>query len=266
MNVKNLIAGIFFAVAFLGRPACLELENVVPRDFYDQLMLFKTVSVIHEEDDDNLSLVPYVKFSRELNARRIEKNNSPYTAEFLYLISKQDLLAGGKNGIEKVDIQEISKIFTTISNMSGMRFRFSEKNPEGIVLYNKVYPIESLEKGKRIEDRKSTNCNGMNVFCYQHDKLLGNLKFLLEYHQSENEIYLSILNEVPLGLFGVHACQNENLRINIHVTDCGENILFYIAADANYDNVLKMFSIRSFIERLMLERLEAIYRWFFLQF
>ncbi|MBQ0038939.1 MAG: hypothetical protein KBS64_00750, partial [Treponema sp.] len=106
----------------------------------------------------------------------------------------------------------------------------------------------------------------LEVFCYQHDRLLDDIKFALNYYQTASELYLTITTKTDLGLWGFKACYADNLRINIHVTDLGDEVLFYIAADANYENVLKMFSIRKFIKRLMNERLDAIYRWFFIQF
>ena len=244
----------------------LDVRDIVPREYIDELLEKRLVYVVHEESDDSLSLVPESNFKSMLHSRRIVKKDSPYTAEFLYYISKKDLKALGSKNKDDIGIPDISEVFTSISNMSGMRYRFSEKNMKGSVLYRRVYTISDLKSARRIGDFTTRNCDGLNSFCYQHDRLLGNLKFFLEYHQKGDELYLSILNEVPLGLFGIHACKSEDLRINIHVSDCGDDILFYISADANYDNILKKFSIRNFIERLMIERLGAIYTWFFVQF
>lgn len=244
----------------------LDVREIVPGEYTDELLEKRLVYVVHEEYDDSLSLVPESNFKSILHSRRIVKKDSPYTAEFLYYISKKDLKALGSKNKDDIRIPDISEVFTSISNMSGMRYRFSEKNLKGSVLYSKVYTIGDLKAGRRIGDFTTRNCDGLNSFCYQHDRLLGNLKFSLEYHQKGDELYLSILNEVPLGLFGIHACKSEDLRINIYVADCGDDILFYISADANYDNILKKFSIRNFIERLMIERLGAIYTWFFVQF
>lgn len=243
-----------------------DVREIVPGEYIDELLEKRLVYVIHEEYDDSLSLVPDCRFKDELNARRIVKKDSPYTAEFLYFVSKKELKDLGSKKKEDITIPDIAEVFTSISNMSGMRYRFNEKNLKGSLLYSKVYNISDLKTGRRIDDLITRNCDGLNSFCYQHDRLLGNLKYSLEYHQSGEELYLSILNEVPLGLFGIHACKGGDLRINIHVADCGDDVLFYISADANYDNILKKFSIRSFIEKLMIERLGAIYTWFFVQF
>lgn len=242
------------------------VEKIVPEEFLEELIAEKVVSVIHDEDDEKLSLVPESAFKDELLSSRIEKKDSPYTAEFLYLISKQELIESGKKNFSEITMADISEIFTALSRMSGMRYRFSETNTKGTVLYKKVCTIDAIEKGNEIPDMVSRNCDGMKIFCHQHDRLLGNLKFLLGYEMKEDELYLSITNENNLGLFGFNACKKENLRINILVTDCGDDILFYISADANYENVLKMFSIRKIIKKMMNERLDAIYRWFFIQF
>lgn len=242
------------------------VDQMVPAEFLEQLKNEKTVSVIHEEEDENLTLVPRCFFQAELNENRIVKNSSPYTAEFLYLISKSELMESGTGNYEKITIEDVAEILTAISTMSGMRYRFSENHPEGSLLYREVYTMESLKSKKKIPDDIRRNCDGLKVLCYQHDRLLGDLKFALDYRQRNDEIYLTIRNKVPLGLFGIHACKEDNLALNIHVTDLGDDILFYISADANYDNVFKMFSIRGFIKKLMNERLDAIYRWFFLRF
>ncbi|MCQ2241928.1 MAG: hypothetical protein MJZ80_09820 [Treponema sp.] len=246
--------------------AAVTPEEIVPVEYIEELLRDRDVSVIHEEDDFSLSLVPQCKYREKIISDRIEKTSSPYTAEFLYLVSKKEVLESGKKNMKDISMEDISEIFTALSNMSGMRYRFSDSNPDGTVLYKKVCTVESDEKRKEIADAVSRNCNGMNLYCHQHDRLLGNLYFLLKYEMQEDELYLSITNMNNLGLLGFNACKKENLRINIHVTDCGEDILFYISADANYENVLKMFSIRKVIKKLMNERLDAIYRWFFFQF
>lgn len=240
-------------------------DGIVPDIYMESLRTEGVVSVIHEEDDNELSLVPQSRYRDIILENRIEKKDSPYTAEFLYLIPKKDI-SSAEMDEGCITIERISEIFTAISKMSGMRYRCTERNSKGYVLYKRVFTLESLSGQKKVADKVTGNCDGLSVFCHQHDRLLGNIKFLLEYKMEGNEIYLSILNKSDLGLFGIDACKADDLRINIHVIDCGEEVLFYISADANYDNVLKMFSIRKFIQKLMLERLDAIYNWFFLQF
>lgn len=245
------------------------IDEVVPAEFVEELVKTKNVRVIHEEEDNSLSLVPLSHYREEIINSRIEKKDSPYTAEFLYLISKKELLAGAKDGqksVSEISIENISEIFTALSNMSGMCYRFSESDPDGIVLYKKVCTLEKPQKDKVIPDEVTKNCDGKKIYCYQQDRLLGNLVFVLNYKMNQNELYLSIKNLSNLGLFGIKACRKENLKINIHVTDCGDDFIFYISADANYENILKMFSIRRVIKKLMNERLDAIYRWFYLQF
>lgn len=261
---KGIAFVLFIFSLWTAWPAVV--DQMVPGEFLEALKTEKSVSVIHEEEDEKLSLVPQCFFQPELIENRVAKTSSPYTAEFLYLISKAELMEGGTRNLEKISIEDVSEILTAISNMSGMRYRFSENHPKGSLLYREVHTIESLRSKRKIPDDTRRNCDGMKVLCYQHDRLLGDLKFALDYRQRENEIYLTIRNKVPLGLFGIHACREDNLALNIHVTDCGDDILFYISADANYDNVFKMFSIRGFIRKLMNERLDAIYRWFFSRF
>lgn len=264
--IKKLFTLVPLAFIFCSGLFALSLEDVAAEEFIDELKQERFVSVIHDEGDERLLLVPDCIYRKKIFSRRIEKEDRPYTAEFLYLISKRDVLSCGKKGLQQITMEDISEVFTALSKMSGMRYRFSNSNPNGSVLYKKVSTIGGLEKARDIPDMVTRDCDGLNLYCYQHDRLLGNLKFLLEYEMTENELYLSILNKSNIGLLGLNACKVENLRINIHVTDLGDDILFYISADANYDNVLKLFSIRKIIKGLMNERLNAIYRWFFLQF
>lgn len=264
--IKKLLALVSFAFILSSGLFALTAEEVVPGEFLDELLQERVVSVIHDEGDESLLLVPDCLYREKIFSRRIEKKDSPYTAEFLYLVSKKDVLALGKKDLQQITVGDISEVFTALSKMSGMRYRFSKSHSKGSVLYKKVSTIGSLENSKDIPDMVTRNCDGLKLYCYQHDRLLGNLKFLLEYEMKEKELYLSILNKTNLGLMGLNACNQENLRINIHVMELEDDILFYISADANYDNVLKILSIRKIIKTLMNERLDAIYRWFYLQF
>lgn len=264
--IKKISALVSFAFILSSGLFALTAEEVVPGEFLGELLQERVVSVIHDEGDERLLLVPDCLYREKIFSRRIEKKDSPYTAEFLYLVSKKDVLALGKKDLQQITVGDISEVFTALSKMSGMRYRFSKSHSKGSVLYKKVSTIGSLENSKDIPDMVTRNCDGLKLYCYQHDRLLGNLKFLLEYEMKEKELYLSILNKTNLGLMGLNACNQENLRINIHVTELEDDILFYISADANYDNVLKILSIRKIIKTLMNERLDAIYRWFYLQF
>lgn len=260
------ILSFILAFAFSFDLFAKSIEKIVPNEYLAELMQENYVNVIHDEDDFKLSLVTESNYKEKLINNRIEKKDNSYTAEFLYLVSKNDLLKSGKKNLQEITMADVSEIFTALSNMSGMRYRFSESNPNGTILYKKVRTVGSLALEKEIPDLVLRDCDGLNTYCYQHDRLLGDIYYLLEYEMKDDELYLSILNKNDLGLFGFNACKKDNLRINIHVTDCGEYILFYISADANYENVLKIFNIRKIIKKLMNERLDAIYRWFFVQF
>ena len=187
------------------------------------------------------------------------KGSPIYIAEELYLLDKQSLGDGDTN---KTTIDFASKVIRSVSKMEGMKY-YSHTDKKTEVLYKDCYCIKGPKDRTRIADDINGSAEGKVMYCLQNDNSFGKTNYRLEYHQTKDETSACFINTTPIYLGVVKGIDTDDMRINVVIIDCGNNMLVYMLVQA------KMPAI-SLFERTMNDsfgsRLDAIYKWFVLQF
>ena len=188
-----------------------------------------------------------------------QKGNPVYIAEELYLLDKKTLGSGDKN---KTTIDYASKVIRSVSKMEGMQY-YSHSDKKNETLYKECYCIKGPKDRTRVADDLVGNAEGKVLYCMQDDNSFGKTNYRLEYHQTAEETSACFINTTPIYMGVVKGIDTDDLRINVVITDCGDSMLVYMLVRA------KMPAI-SLFENTMNDsfssRLDAIYKWFVLQF
>lgn len=224
------------------------------------------IEVIHEEGDTSLTLIPNMGYKSRIESEKVTKGskNVPFVAEFLYLVPKSELKEKGSQKLDNVTIEDVSKVFRSISKMQGMQYDFN-KAGKGKVLYEKVYMISDLNSNSAIPDQNTGNADGQVSYCYQDDDVYGDLKFKLNYYQSGDVLYSTFLLGNPMHRLGVKAVDPQNLKISIVAIDVGDSLLLYLTTDVAA-NSIPLVNVRKEVQESMIARMDAVYRWFLTQF
>ncbi|MEE1211452.1 MAG: DUF6675 family protein [Treponema sp.] len=235
------------------------LESYVNSKYINALKNYGKVSVIHEKNDNVITMVPECEFSDAIKADLISANGEgvPFLAEFIYLIPKKDLT----DDVSKVNIDSISVLFRSISKMQGMKYIHNGGRSD--VLYSKSYAIASVDSFAPVADPVEGQADGLVIYAYQHDHTFGDTKYKLTYRQKDNVLWSNFLSQIPMGMLGVKAVMAENMETNVLCIDVGDALLLYLNADVN---AKKLVGIRGQIEDSMTVRMDAIYKWFMQQF
>lgn len=243
-----------------------KLEDFVNESYIDELKKNGKIELIHEKEDTSLNLVPNCFYSERINSEKIEKSKKeiPFVAEFLYLVPKSELKEKGIKKLENVTMDEISVVFRSISKMQGMLYHFEKPGKEK-VLYEKTYMIANLDSDEPIPDQNTGNADGQVSYCYQDDNTYGDLKFQLNYYVNGNTLYSTFLLGAPMSCMGIKAVDAGNMKISIVAVDLGDDVLIYLNTDVSAKNIA-LVNVRKQIKDSMTARMEAVYRWFLMQF
>ena len=85
----------------------------------------------------------------------------------------------------------------------------------------------------------------------------------MEYTQNDQEVALHFINETGLSVMGINAVSKNNLHIKLVITDCGDNVMVYMAVMAKFPG-MKM--LEQTMNESFIARLDSIYNWFCKQF
>lgn len=239
-------------------------KEYVSPDYYSTLEDEGYIRIIHKDSEKNLTLLPNCDYKDECLKNRVEEKEKLYTfvSESIYLINKADVL--NKSNSEKTNItsKDISKVVRSISNMEGMSY-YSYTRKVNSILYKKSYMIDNLEDKNRILDQNEGNANGQISYCLQHDHTFGECRYQLNYYESNDTVYCVFKNIDSMGLGFLRAINPDDMRINIIAEDCEDYILLYLEVEANCPN---SFAVKKQMETSLISRVEAIYKWFVVQF
>lgn len=236
-----------------------KLEDVVPLMFLDMLKETGKIEMIHEVYDTSLVLLPVSEFSQIVRDGRVPKPQKkcvPFNAEYLYIVPKCE----GDEGVLG-DINDISRIFRSMSKMSGMRYHYEKKKTE--LLYKSAYMIQepNLKKLVKVPDPIDDEPDGLTAFCMQDDHTYGKLCYKLSYRQNATTVYVEFLLVTPMAMLGIKGVKENNLKVNVMAVDCGDCILLYLGTDAAAEK-LGIINMRNQMADSMAVRIEAIYKWF----
>ena len=85
---------------------------------------------IHDDGTNELKLRPQTQYDGIIDGLRVIKaeKNFPFIYESLYHISKEELTKSGSGASAAIDINEVSRVLRSVSNMQGMNYYSSTKN------------------------------------------------------------------------------------------------------------------------------------------
>ena len=91
------------------------------------------------------------------------------------------------------------------------------------------------------------------------------MKFQLNYYVNGNTLYSTFLLGAPMSCMGIKAVDAGNMKISIVAVDLGDDVLIYLNTDVSAKNIA-LVNVRKQIKDSMTARMEAVYRWFLMQF
>lgn len=266
-KIMLVFASVIFTVSAFAQ--ALNVKDLVPAEYYEELMNDKYVLRARKEDRSmKYILLPNTIYKKAIEADVVYKDEKgfPFTYEGLYYLSKKDILKKSNSSAKDITIDDVARVCRSVSNMVGMTY-YSNSRKKNMTLYDEVYMFNEEDLDKRlpepIPDQNMGNCNGQVSYCMQKDASFGRNKYKLSYFQTENEFRMEfyLLDKMGKGFF--NAVYPGDLKINLVVNDCGDNLLIYLCTDVNS----KYFpGIDDIIVESMTARMEAVLNWFLTQF
>lgn len=214
----------------------------------------------YKESSVEPSLTPRSPLAEKVASSWPEGQKKPvFVDEELYLVSKSQL---GSGNAALTTIDYASKILRSISKMQGLRY-YSHTEKKWDTLYKEAYCIKGAKDRIRVDDDVSGTAEGKVVYCMQKDNSFGKIYSRVTYHQRPDEVCASFVNVSDVYVGPIKAIDEGNLRINIVIMDCGEDMLVYMLVQSEFPalKILEKTMYNSFSARL-----DAIYTWFCGQF
>ena len=173
-----------------------------------------------------------------------------YVLENIYYFDlKEENGFSKQNPSKEQEFIKLNKLVRSMSKMTGLKY-FSHTRHKMDVLYDRCYTIDNPKNKNRIADVMDTSVNPIYVLF--DDNSFGEYVGELTYGQNENEIYLTEINENPLGLPGLKAIKTRDLCAFVDMIPCKDVILVYILIEAKVavpsgfkNMILESFTTRS---------------------
>lgn len=216
----------------------------------------KIETVTYVKDAVKFGYMPDSELSFRLKNAWTGKNQPVKIVEDLYLINKKDFAQA-----DSITIENLSRISRSISSMKGMKYFSSRKKWE--VLYKDCSRIDGKNSKVRVADDNSGKADGTVLYCFLDDNSLGKTNYEVSYFQTEKELVGCFKNTSPIWVGPVKAVEEENLCICFQFIDCGDELLVYLATEANFPSVAML---EKKLNESLASRLDAVFRWFTSQF
>lgn len=243
-----------------------KLDEIVSNEYAARLLSEGEITLVHAAGEGELALLPksaYAEQARGNRAGEISKNNG-YLIECLYLVEKSELVKNSASGATQVDtsLNAVSRIVRSISKMEGMTYISSITKSEN-VLYERTYTMAGADDDTPVPDKTAGDADGLVIYAYQRDTLLGGCKYRVAYHQTGNEIYMSFVNTTSMNFGFIKAVDAGRFHANMIIMDCGAEYLVYISGEAARSRIPL---INDGINDAFYVRIHALYSWFVKQF
>lgn len=262
---KKLFFALLFSLPFsLIFAESQKVKDLVPAEFYEELISTGKVFEYRDDGSMNLKLLPETEYSQKVRNGMVEKSskNYPFTYEGLYFVKKADLLKNGNSNKGELTIDDVARVCRSVSKMQGMTY-YSNTKKKVRVLYDKAYMVANEKSNEAIPDQNTGNANGQVSYCLQNDASFGINHYRLSYFQNEKTLLSEFCITDTMGLGPFKAIYPGKMKIYILVVDCDEDLLVYLCTDL--DSV-KFPGIKKQITDSMTARMDAVYEWFYSQF
>ncbi len=262
MNVKKLCISSVFV--FILSTIYAQADSAIPQNL---LWNVKSAGKIQKNfnggDKVVFSLTPNSELSKKSLGTWTSSDSPVFTSENLFYVSKESLRKNSSgNTSSDTSLESVSRIIRSISKMKGMQY-YSNGDKKWETLYHKSNLIKSPSDKKAIPDDLRGSADGKRFYCLQEDNSFGNCYYQLDYKQRNDEVAVCFTNIEPIKYGPVTAVKKGNLKINLVVLEQGEYFLVYMLVQAKYANVP---FLEGRLNRSFNARVDAIYKWFTLQF
>lgn len=258
---KTTVILLVLVSVFVSHVSAFSINDILDKETITKLTATgKLEKTSFNKGNIPLTLAPKTPLtSKALQNWPTEKGAPVYIAEDLYLLDKKTLGDGDAN---KTTIDFASKVIRSVSKMEGMEY-YSHTDKKTEILYKDCYCIKGPKDRTRVADDTSGSAEGKVMYCLQNDNSFGKTNYRLEYHQTKDETSACFMNTTPIYMGVVKGIDTDNMRINVVITDCGDSMVVYMLVQATMPAL-------SLFEKTMNDsfgsRLDAIYKWFVLQF
>ena len=223
-------------------------KDIVPEEYYSQLMRDGKIVITHENQVPDLKLIPKSQYVSNIRSNLIKKQPKHfyYTYEALYYVP------------QKITVQKASEIARSISKMTTIDY-YSNTRRKITKLYQKAGMVETENSSKLITDYNYGNCDGKVCYCLMDDASFGVTHYSLDYNQADSELLTVFRNTDDMGLGPIRAIMPKDLVINLLIQECDDGMVVYLCADLDSK---KMPGVRGKITESMTARMDAISGWF----
>lgn len=197
----------------------------------------------------SLSYLPNTELCKKVPSTWNIAENPTYVCEYLYLLPK------------KSDISQASKVIRSISKMNGIQY-YSHSHKKVETLYKQAYCFNPFN-GNTIADPVSGSADGLNSACTLEDNSLGMMSYALNYRQTAEEVSVTFSNLSVVSIKMIKAVEPGNLKMNMVITDCGDEVLIYVVGRAKFPEIA-VFENK--MNDSISARVEALFTWFKSQF
>ena len=224
------------------------------------------ISLFYRKDKNIESIAPKVGLIEEAKKtwQKTHEIEPLISIEGLFLYEKpqqkdekKDFTTNSLTSIEKT-----INVFTGISKMKGMEY-YSERKKKNQILYEDFYVVDAYETQKRIPDPRVNSLENLHILVSQKDTTFGSYIMNVDYFQKGSELAMYMKNLDPLKYLLINAIQVDNLHLYLYTKDLDEHILIYILVQASY---LDISLLNQTVEKSLLNRIDAIYNWFKIQY
>lgn len=258
MKIRACIFTVFFAVCSVFAASAYDAASLVDSATYAKLKKEGQIQIsYYKKSNVKLTLTPNTPLAKAATKNWTNSEAPVFIVENLYLMPKKKLGSGDPS---KTTINYASKVIRSVSKMQGMKY-YSDGKLE--TLYKEAYCIKGPKDRTKVADDTAGSADGKVLYCMQNDNSFGKTNYQLEYHQTATEVSSCFTNTTPLYVGPIKGINNGNLKINLVIIDCGEDMMVYMLVQAKFP---ALAILENSMNSSFTSRLDAIYKWFVSQF
>lgn len=258
MKIRICLFTLIFAFCPVFTAVAYDASSLVDSNTYAELkkkgQLQKTY---YKKTNVQLTLVPNTALAKATTKNWTNSEAPVFIVENLYLMPKKKMGSGDSS---KTTINYASKVIRSVSKMQGMKY-YSDGKLE--TLYKEAYSIKGPNDRTKVADDTAGSADGKVLYCMQNDNSFGKTNYRMDYHQTASEVSSCFTNTTPLYVGPIKGINNGNLKINLVIIDCGEDMMVYMLVQAKFP---ALAMLENSMNSSFSSRLDAIYKWFISQF